>query len=168
MSNFSNFFSFDKSLNNQFTNNVSWTEIVPEPTNKMTTSIHRSHYYSLIKEQHGEFLPSTYLLEENVVTFPYFMHFPYRNSLTPVMIEKIDFMIASGLIHRFAEGHHLENCGKNLKNYEGDGEAQVLTVLSLGLGFYIILICLFISIVVFILELLAGLVTRRSSRQQNH
>jgi hypothetical protein len=133
-------------------NTTNWFDIVPEPANKFTYMTFRSHYHHRVDIVLKETVPSTFILEENIVTTPWCMMLPRQTSYTQAFKDKIDQMLSNGLIQRWYAAHW--KIEKDKKRYVEEVEPKVLSVYDLRLGFVGFLICLAISFGVFIIELI--------------
>jgi hypothetical protein len=103
-----------------------------------------------------ETVPSTFILDENVVTTPWYMLLPKYLPYTEAFKEKIDQMLSSGFVQRWHA--HKWNIERDKKRYVEEAEPQILSVYDLRLGFFGFLICLAISFGVFLLELIKKVV----------
>lgn len=123
-----------------------------DPRNELTHLVFRSHYYANIKRMNRRtFVSSTYLLEENTATIPFYMLLPRFSPYTEKFNEKIDEMLASGIIERWhANEWSIE---RDEKLFFEEVGPQVLTIKNLKIGFFAFLITLALSSVVFVMEL---------------
>jgi hypothetical protein len=133
-------------------NKTNWYDIVPEPANKLTYLTFRAHYHYRAKLILKETVPSTFILEENVVTTPWYMMLRRYLPYTEAFKQKIDEMLSNGMIQKRHASHW--KIEKDKKRYVEEAEPQILSVFDLRLGFLGFLICLAISFVVFLIELI--------------
>jgi hypothetical protein len=127
-------------------------KIAAEPENKFTFMVFRNHYHRDLKNDLRSELPSSSLLEEDIAKLPIVLLLPRFLPYTKVFKEKIDDLIASGLVQRWSEEFFLDD--KVIRRPE-EIDPQVLTLFHLFDGFVAFCACLIISSIVFVVELLA-------------
>jgi hypothetical protein len=122
----------------------------------MTFLTSRSNYSANIKKlktrNNRQFIPSTSLLEENTATIPFYLAMSMFNPYTPQVKEKIDEMIANGLVEKWY--NEMRSVERDEKTFVEDVEPEVLSVSDLKLGFFAVLITAVVSVCVFVIELL--------------
>lgn len=148
---FSSSFRYPNESPESLPKTVKWRDIVGDPANKCTYLTLRSKYYSDIKREYGRFAPSASLLEENVVTLPHFMIMPRLFPYTETFKMYIDHMITAGLTQKWHEEDLSTERDETLPVEEF--EPQVLSVVSLKIGFLAFLIAVVISSLAFLVEL---------------
>lgn len=146
---FSAFISFMNVMN--ITLDIQYYDIVAEPTNRFTHLIWRAHRGSIEKKYRNKFVPSNFLLEENVVTLPFYMMLPRYVPYTEAFKEQINLMLSNGMIQKW-HAKKWEYVADPKKHVEFN-QPQTLTLEHLRLGFLGFLICLAISFAVFLIEL---------------
>lgn len=130
-----------------------WFNVVPEPANKVTYVNFRHFFYKISEPRQGrKIFPSYYLLEKNIITIPYFVMFSRSSPYTEALKEKIDPMLANGLIQKW----HEETYAKSSESFVDARKPQVLTLESLRFGYFAYLIGLAFSFSVFLLEVVVG------------
>jgi hypothetical protein len=119
--------------------------------NKFTFLTLRTHYANHIKYFFNEIAPSTFILEENTVTMPWYVKLPRYAPYTRAFKKIINLLPSSGLIQKWHAGFW--GTLRDKKRYVETFQPQVLTVHDLRLGFLAFLICAAISLVVFLMEM---------------
>jgi hypothetical protein len=91
-----------------------------------------------------------HFVDENIATLHAAMMFSRRNLWNEIFIKKIDQLIDSGVVQK------LEKERNAVVKYdrENQQEPEVLTIDHIGIGFVAVLICLGVSCIVFVLELI--------------
>jgi chromatin remodeling complex protein RSC6 len=101
-------------------------------------------------------------IKEDFITMHLSMMLRKHSPLNSAFIKKIDQLIESGIVNRFVEAQFAEST--KIKNKQNEEEKQEkpeqLTMEHLELSFYAVLIGLTLSCVVFVVELLIGLLRR--------
>jgi hypothetical protein len=127
-----------------------WFDIVPIAENKLTALKYRKKYHREVRLQLGLALPSTFLLEENTVTLPFYITLPKYLPFARVFLSEIDKMITSGLVQKWHDEYFMVD--KNFKNYKEDVDPKVLDLEPLRFGFIAYAIILVLSVLVFVVE----------------
>lgn len=87
--------------------------------------------------------PSIYLLDEDIVSVPYFLEMPRYLPYSMVIKEKLKGLVSNGMIEKWhAEENKLQ---RDEKVFVEEVEAEVLTVDILWLGFLFYLICIAVA-----------------------
>jgi hypothetical protein len=116
-------------------NVLKWYDIVPEPTNNFTYLIFRSHYHHGVTGVLKETVPSTFVLEENIMTTPWYMLLPKFVAYTEAIKQKIDQMLSNGMIEKwYADRWKIE---RDKKRCIEEVEPQILSVDDLRLDFLV-------------------------------
>jgi hypothetical protein len=131
--------------------NFSWKSIVPEPSNKVALEMWRTHFYRGLKYDIGRTQPSLYVLDKNIATIPWYMMMPKKIPYARTFMDKIDRMLASGLIQRWHA--HIWMIIKDEKTFIDEIEPEVLTIEHLRLGFLCFSAFLVASCCVFLIEI---------------
>jgi hypothetical protein len=133
---------------------MSWQNLVAEPSNKFTYLFFRAHFCAMLRTMRKA-LPSLYLLDENVVTIPFYIILPRFVPYSETFKEQIELMISNGLVGKLNAESWSFN--QNEKRYVEEVKPQILTVEHLSLGFLAILISLVVSLCVFLVEIMTKL-----------
>jgi hypothetical protein len=120
--------------------------------------VFRNHYLGNLKLDLQSELPSYSLLVEDIATFPVTLLLPRFVPYTEVFKEKIDELIASGLVKLWSDQMFLID---KLNNVPEEIEPQILTLEHLFDGFIAFVACLILSFACFVFELLVKLLSDR-------
>lgn len=124
---------------------------MPEPSNKIALQMWRTHFYRGLKHEIGRTQPSLYVLDKNTATIPWYMIMPKKIPYTKTFMDKIDQMLASGIIWQW--NAQLGKIVKNEKTFIDEIEPEVLTIDHLRLGFLWFSAFLVASSCVFLIEI---------------
>jgi hypothetical protein len=140
---------------------TNWYDLVVEPANKFTYLAIKAHNIVKTKKSIGRIKPSFYYLEQDSVTFPFYILLPVFLPYSTTFVKRIDELISNGLIKKFTDEYW-----PNEERYDEEVELQVLSVFQLRLGFVAFLICLAFSAGAFIVELTVKSVLSLMSRNR--
>lgn len=137
------------------------SEFLVEHENKLTMPVLRNEWINDFAASFDE-SNSLYFLEENIVTYHYSIFLHKGSFLNRAINKQIDLLISSGIVQKFESERMKEvaKAARREKEKAAESKSEVLTMDHLGICFVAILICLGISFVVFLAEIMVHYLTQ--------
>jgi hypothetical protein len=134
---------------------------ISEPDHKCGQIYHRNRFEQNMKDALRSEQPSISLLDESFETLYFTISFTRNLPYSEKFVTVINEMVSNGIANMFYEIHANKH---QLRTQKEKIEPQVLTLGTLGLGFYSFMIATALSVLVFVIEHIFALIKGFLSR----